>query len=1094
MSGLTHEHFARFFHAVWGVEPFPWQEDLLRRLATGKDPRRDLDGDPGVWPAVLDLPTGSGKTAALDIAVFHLALEANKREGRRAAVRVAFVVDRRLIVDDAYARAERLADVLGWSLLGANEAGKLETDLEEHRPHLVEVLHRIRAEPSVQRVASRLCELAGAGQPPLIARRLRGGVPREDDWARTPVQPTILCSTVDQVGSRLLFRGYGVGDTMKPIHAGLLGSDCRILLDEAHLAEPFRQTLEAVGRLRGSDRKRAPFGFAVLTATPAHEAGQPKETTFALSPVDEAHPILARRIAASKPARLVEIANKQGIDAESRRADALAEETQAMIEKLRASGLEQPAVAVVVNRVARARAVFERLEAERRDAADIVLLIGPARSVDRDDRARALEPIRTLHFDTPRQLSKPLIVVATQTIEAGVDIDFDGLVTEAAALDALRQRFGRLNRAGRSIGADAAKVGRPDGAQAVILAHKEDIATDEDANAKADAVYGGRIKRTWTKLQQLAAEAVGIVDFGIQALKDKIDRDEADKLSTPTKNAPVLMPAYAHLWAQTAPIPNADPDVVLFLHGPDRSPASVQIVWRADIDEQHDLRPAMGGGPDAEAARGRLVELLKLVPPRAVEAVDVPLWAARAWLDRVDKGKDDFSDAVERGREPEDATKLARRALRWAGEDSSRTKVIYGSKLRNGDLIVVPAGYGGCDEWGWKPTSDETATDVADAALWPYRGRRFAVRVTPELVVQSVAQEQRRAGAFFPPIDEKVIAEQLTELLAEHESNSDTFLLQAVLDWCETKHQAYGLSSDRPANLDDVRDACLPPRLKELRDQCKGAPRSFLRRAPKDEHPRGIVFFASRGIGSKGGAAELAALPATESNELSVSSDKAVPLDEHCGDVRSWAEGFAVRAGLSHDLCSDVALAGLLHDFGKADGRFQRFLFGGDPYGPDITQPLAKSGQRRLPEGAWDRSGLPKAWRHEALSVTLARAHPKLAEARDKLLVLWLIGTHHGHGRPLFPHADPRDAESRELPFPRELGGKLSLNGAEPGPQSLAFDLDGLDWAHMFDVLKERYGIWGLARLEAFVRLADHRASEAGAPPSAAGERREAAE
>ena len=170
-----------------------------------------------------------------------------------------------------------------------------------------------------------LRRLAGDDQPPLIARALRGGAPREDDWANTPVQPTILCSTVDQVGSRLLFRGYGVSDRMKPVHAGLLGSDCLILLDEAHLSNPFRQTLTAIERLRRPDD--APFGFAVLTATPTVNAGP----LFALSAQDEAHPVLSARIAASKPARLVEIAGKQGVDTESRRADAIAAETKSVL-------------------------------------------------------------------------------------------------------------------------------------------------------------------------------------------------------------------------------------------------------------------------------------------------------------------------------------------------------------------------------------------------------------------------------------------------------------------------------------------------------------------------------------------------------------------------------------------------------------------------------------------------------------------------------------------------------------------------------------------------------------------------------------------
>jgi CRISPR-associated endonuclease/helicase Cas3 len=69
----------------------------------------------------------------------------------------------------------------------------------------------------------------------------------------------------------------------------------------------------------------------------------------------------------------------------------------------------------------------------------------------------------------------------------------------------------------------------------------------------------------------------------------------------------------------------------------------------------------------------------------------------------------------------------------------------------------------------------------------------------------------------------------------------------------------------------------------------------------------------------------------------------------------------------------------------------------------------------------------------------------------------------------------------------------LTLEGA-PGPQSLAFDFEGRDWAQLFELLKEKYGIWGLALLETFVRLADHRASEEGAPPRAVRPYKEAAE
>ena len=86
---------------------------------------------------------------------------------------------------------------------------------------------------------------------PLHVEEIRG---REDDWARTPTQPTILCTTVDQLGSRLLFRGYGVSESMAPVHAGLLGQDA-LILDEAHLSAAFEQTLDS-SFLAASRRRR----------------------------------------------------------------------------------------------------------------------------------------------------------------------------------------------------------------------------------------------------------------------------------------------------------------------------------------------------------------------------------------------------------------------------------------------------------------------------------------------------------------------------------------------------------------------------------------------------------------------------------------------------------------------------------------------------------------------------------------------------------------------------------------------------------------------------------------------------------------------
>jgi CRISPR-associated endonuclease/helicase Cas3 len=223
--------------------------------------------------------------------------------------------------------------------------------------------------------------------------------------------------------------------------------------------------------------------------------------------------------------------------------------------------------------------------------------------------------------------------------------------------------------------------------------------------------------------------------------------------------------------------------------------------------------------------------------------------------------------------------------------------------------------------------------------------------------------------------------------------------------------------------------------------------------------------------------------PTTEDDRIGSMNRRDVSLVTHSCDVREQAGAFAAHCGLSADLVKDLSLAGWLHDAGKADPRFQSLLGSGDPLFLEERAILGKSG-RRSARGAWERAGLPKDWRHEALSVRLAMNNPRLAEAHDPALVVWLVGTHHGWGRPFFPHADPWDAAPRpELP---RIEGLVSALPMGKGPQSPGFafdsayadDMAGMDWTQLFDALKQRYGVWGLAHLEAILRLADHRASE----------------
>ena len=907
--------FAAFYRALnCGRDPFPWQRRLAEQVATTEQ-----------WPTEVGVPTGLGKTACLDIAVWWLASQAGRQPADRTApTRIWWVVNRRLLVDSTAEHAERIAHALS----DPDEANVVGRDREV-----------------VASVAQRLSSLsAEPGSSPLDVIRLRGGVA-----SRTPADPSrpaVLLCTLPMYGSRLLFRGYGSNQRLRVVDAAMAGTDSLVLLDEAHLAPHLRALLPALaactpdahaalGEARSSPR------IAALTAT-GDVAGSQR---FDLDDDDLADPVVRQRLDAVKP---LEVRVETGDGAKH-----LADATLDLLHE--APG---PAACVVfTNTPKTARETFGRLR-KLVPAADVLLLTGLTRE-------REAEQVRTRILDRDHGMAaaradganrqRHLVVVATQTLEVGADIDAEYLVTEACGVRALTQRLGRLNRLGRFRHARAVYVHLPP---------PKTKRARKSTEPNTWPVYGTEPASVLEKLQEAIA-ADETVSLSPRLVAEVLGPPE----DLPGR-APEILPGILWEWTKTTTPPEGEAPVEPYFSGIAGPQYSVSLIWRVHVPD-HGER----------------------LWPRTTdrEAVDVPLAEVRAVL-----GDDE---------------------LRRLAFDGVTVETSSGADLRPGDQVVLPADRGLLDAFGWNPAAAGPVMDVSLIAHGlPLEAR--AIERLCSVAAAALIQTALGIGSDDEDIDPPARTEAAEEILRAVQAAA------APAGWEPKEWAAFAET--------------LSPEVVEARRE---VPRLRSRMVAAD--PLSSDF-----------------------DETSLDAD-AVELERHGQAVAARARAVARSIGLPPALADVVEHAGMLHDIGKADRRFQRWL---DPAAEQGVLVAKSAAPRHRWETMRVAAGWPRGGRHEDLSARLVRAwlehNPAWGEPLQRDLLLHLVISHHGKGRPLVPPVADGTPE------------EVAVEVARAVVRAPA-DLGIIDWQQpaRFRRLSDHFGPWGLALLEAIVIRSDHAVS-----------------
>ena len=426
LPSITRDEFGAFFAALNTAPkekqkhyPFSWQEEVLDHIC-----------EHGVWPDRINAPTGSGKSSVVDIHLFANALAA-VGAAPRVPRRLCVTVGRRALVDS---QADRAHKILG-DLKGALADESSESDILRR---VAEALQSFQTRNDEQRSA------------PFEVGLIRGELSNRNLPVTDISACAIIAATPDMYGSRALFRGYGSTKAARPRETALLTMDTVMVLDEAHMNRQLLHTTQRIAELQKREVNLSVPTLQVVetTATPSTEDSG--STTLGVdiealdSPNDEK---LRDRVYSYKELMLHPIDKWDGKPGNPATVNAAVDAIMERLAHREASEGSEEAhtVGCIVNHVRTAIAIKEALVKNKvlEKEEEVQLLVGRMRPYDLQKLQKKHRKLFTTEGDKSVK-----VVVATQTLEVGIDVDFADLVTELAPASSLAQRFGRVNRLG----------------------------------------------------------------------------------------------------------------------------------------------------------------------------------------------------------------------------------------------------------------------------------------------------------------------------------------------------------------------------------------------------------------------------------------------------------------------------------------------------------------------------------------------------------------------------------------------------------------------------------------------------------------------